>query len=248
MIKFFKNIRKTNLTQGKMANYLKYAIGEIILVVIGILVALQINNWNEQRKFRKAERELYERILTDLRFDENKIENHIMQYKKDQEMYNRIYRETQGISKNDSMINFSTIRAAIPFDLIIESNYSNFSMDMQNSKINESIKHYFRLENFVHDSFEYVHRFKEDRLRPFLSKYGMNDTKELYDNYQLDYYEIREKKIFSYPKLKEQYGTLELDQMLFDLGIQTSWALTALNDILEANKELQLELKNELNR
>ncbi len=47
MIKFFRNIRKTLLTEGKTSKYFKYAIGEIVLVVIGILIALQINNWNE---------------------------------------------------------------------------------------------------------------------------------------------------------------------------------------------------------
>ncbi|MGZ0016358.1 DUF6090 family protein [Yeosuana sp. AK3] len=50
MIKFFRKIRKKLLEQGKTSNYLKYAIGEIVLVVVGILIALQINNWNEDRK------------------------------------------------------------------------------------------------------------------------------------------------------------------------------------------------------
>jgi len=49
MIKFFRNIRRNFLLEGKTGKYLKYAIGEIILVVIGILIALQINNWNENR-------------------------------------------------------------------------------------------------------------------------------------------------------------------------------------------------------
>ncbi len=49
MIKFFRNIRKTLLEKGKTTSYLKYAIGEIVLVVIGILIALQINNWNQSR-------------------------------------------------------------------------------------------------------------------------------------------------------------------------------------------------------
>ncbi|GGK26946.1 hypothetical protein GCM10007962_21530 [Yeosuana aromativorans] len=56
MIKFFRNIRKKLLAEGKTTNYLKYAIGEIILVVIGILIALQINNWNENRKDRMKEK------------------------------------------------------------------------------------------------------------------------------------------------------------------------------------------------
>ena len=50
MIKFFRHIRKDLMEQNKTSRYLKYAIGEIILVVIGILIALQINNWNELRK------------------------------------------------------------------------------------------------------------------------------------------------------------------------------------------------------
>lgn len=50
MLKFFRRIRQNLLAENKTGKYLKYAIGEIILVVIGILIALQINNWNENRK------------------------------------------------------------------------------------------------------------------------------------------------------------------------------------------------------
>jgi Family of unknown function (DUF6090) len=49
MIKFFRHIRKEQMEKGKTGKYFKYAIGEIILVVIGILIALSINNWNERR-------------------------------------------------------------------------------------------------------------------------------------------------------------------------------------------------------
>ncbi|WP_426430833.1 DUF6090 family protein [Winogradskyella sp. HB-48] len=50
MIKFFRQIRQNLLIENKTGRYFKYALGEIILVVIGILIALQINNWNEERK------------------------------------------------------------------------------------------------------------------------------------------------------------------------------------------------------
>jgi len=55
MITFFRNIRKSLLGAGQARRYLLYAIGEIALVVIGILIALQINNWNEDRKLRNLE-------------------------------------------------------------------------------------------------------------------------------------------------------------------------------------------------
>jgi hypothetical protein len=54
MIKFFRKIRQKMLTENKFSKYLLYAIGEIILVVIGILIALQINNLNEEKKENKA--------------------------------------------------------------------------------------------------------------------------------------------------------------------------------------------------
>ena len=55
MIKFFRQIRQSLIMENKTGKYLKYAIGEIVLVVIGILIALSINNWNEERKDRIEE-------------------------------------------------------------------------------------------------------------------------------------------------------------------------------------------------
>ena len=54
MIKFFRHIRKSLLSENKTGKYIKYAIGEIILVVIGILIALQINNWNQSIKDKNS--------------------------------------------------------------------------------------------------------------------------------------------------------------------------------------------------
>ncbi|SFR32317.1 hypothetical protein SAMN04490243_0465 [Robiginitalea myxolifaciens] len=56
MIKFFRKIRQELLAEGNMGKYFKYAIGEIILVVIGILIALSINNWNIS--FQNEEKEI----------------------------------------------------------------------------------------------------------------------------------------------------------------------------------------------
>ena len=67
MIKFFRNIRQTLIMENKNSKYLKYAIGEIVLVVIGILIALQINNWNTKRIERNEEIQ----ILTNLKAEFN---------------------------------------------------------------------------------------------------------------------------------------------------------------------------------
>jgi hypothetical protein len=66
MIKFFRKIRQNLLMENKTGKYFKYAIGEIILVVIGILIALQINNWNENRKIQSKSYDYMQRLKVDL--------------------------------------------------------------------------------------------------------------------------------------------------------------------------------------
>nr|WP_298995170.1 DUF6090 family protein [uncultured Polaribacter sp.] len=65
MIKFFRKIRQKLLSENKFSKYLIYAIGEIVLVVIGILIALQINNWNESRKLESKKQELIINLIND---------------------------------------------------------------------------------------------------------------------------------------------------------------------------------------
>ena len=73
MIKFFRKIRQDLLDKGKTGKYLKYAIGEIVLVVIGILIALSINNWNEGQSKRNAELNFYRNTKQQLLDDANYI-------------------------------------------------------------------------------------------------------------------------------------------------------------------------------
>ena len=70
MIKFFRKIRRKLLASGKVSNYFLYAIGEIFLVVIGILIALQISSWNESYKDTKLEQVYYCKLLEDVNQDD----------------------------------------------------------------------------------------------------------------------------------------------------------------------------------
>jgi hypothetical protein len=69
MINFFRKIRKQLADDNKFLKYSRYAIGEIVLVVIGILIALQINNWNENRKVDNKKLELIKQLKNDVNND-----------------------------------------------------------------------------------------------------------------------------------------------------------------------------------
>ena len=93
MIKFFRRIRLSYMEAGKTTKYFKYAIGEIILVVIGILIALSINNWNEGRKSIQKGHE----ILVDVK--ENG-EFNIIQFKQDIEENKKVLNSIDIILNN----------------------------------------------------------------------------------------------------------------------------------------------------
>lgn len=74
MIKLFRNIRKNLLREGKTSNYVKYAIGEIVLVVIGILIALSINNWNESRKASNQEQDYLISLKEEFQYNKSMLQ------------------------------------------------------------------------------------------------------------------------------------------------------------------------------
>ena len=90
MIKLFRKIRQNLLSEGKTGKYLKYAIGEIVLVVIGILIALQINTWNEHRKSTKLEQQILNGLLVNLEKDSIQLERIINYLSKSLDAQNKI--------------------------------------------------------------------------------------------------------------------------------------------------------------
>jgi hypothetical protein len=77
MIPYFRKIRKKMADDNRPLKYTRYAIGEIILVVIGILIALQINTWNEEQKTRVIETKTLKEIRANLELDLNELNEDI---------------------------------------------------------------------------------------------------------------------------------------------------------------------------
>ncbi len=90
MIYFFRKIRKHLVFKNKSVQYLKYAIGEVFLVVIGILIALQLDNWNDQRKFNKAQLTIQQRVILDIDNDINELRAKIYFLEIQQPIYNMV--------------------------------------------------------------------------------------------------------------------------------------------------------------
>ena len=156
MIKFFRKIRYNLMDTGKTRKYFKYAIGEIILVVIGILIALSINNWNEEQKKNSLKNEYIISLKNDYTRDTIQLNNRIHLNKEDlkklaltknkiingevktiedfKELYNNFY----------GLIRFTNTYNTNSFNLLISSG----NIDLLNKQLREEIMELNRLQNF----------------------------------------------------------------------------------------------------
>ena len=103
MIKFFRHIRRSLIQENKMGKYFKYAIGEIILVVIGILIALSINNWNEGRKNAIFEDEILSQIKSNLNKDKIELTKYIANANNARASTDKILAQNVALRVNDSI-------------------------------------------------------------------------------------------------------------------------------------------------
>ena len=260
MIKFFRKIRLRLLTEsppaeraGKVSKpaspagrYLLYAIGEIFLVVIGILIALQINNWNESRKALNAELALYQTMLSNVNDEFVRMENHIANIRSYQDVTYHVYNETQEKAEYDSNVYYNTLQWIHPFNPIIHENYSVSIVDINNVEVRDWLNANIAAENKTIDAFIEWNEFKVEELRPFFNKYGIHNTEGAFNDQPYNFYSLLSVDLIEHSKLREQYGTVELDELLFNLRFKTSWLLSNLGSLKESNRGLAHVLEDEL--
>jgi len=151
MIHFFHQIRQRLLTENRFSKYILYAVGEIILVVIGILIALQINNWNESNKENEIGLGYLHRIHSDLVKDNSYLgEKELVSQDNQKSFYNYIQSMYLEQSNTDE---FRELTSSVYWDaenLILEdktyveiTNSGKFSF-IENEKLRDQIMGYYR--------------------------------------------------------------------------------------------------------
>jgi hypothetical protein len=181
MIKFFRKIRYDLMEKNKTGKYFKYAIGEIILVIIGILVALQINNWNEDRKAKTYEEQVYTQIYKDIKADSLNLSLVINFYKQKDTLMNRIlYDSVPSISydtiNNKNQFTFPYgIRLITNHDIVTNTKkgYQLFktfnTMDIESDSLSFSIEDYYS-KAIINENYEKVLNATDRNIKEFQQK------------------------------------------------------------------------------
>lgn len=176
MIKLFRTIRQRLVTENKFSKYLIYAIGEIILVVIGILIALSINNWNENRKANNEENAILENLYENLMIAKQQSESLISEEEAlKQLLINVLGVETNPVEITKRTISDSIFKIAVwdlQSDLPIVNAYINLKNTnklslIKNKKINEKFSdldfQFNKLNNILEDRLS-VHQKSESTI------------------------------------------------------------------------------------
>ncbi len=245
MINFFRKIRKTILLEGKTIQYLKYAISEIVLVVIGILIALQINNWNENRKALQADKEFYAKMLSDVRFNSKQINEAIEELREHADLHYQLYAESRGKSEYNPEIRYGILRWGVQFKPRLGALYQTQINSASDSTVKDAFSNYLIVEESVKNVYELFENLKKEVVRPYLTQNNLVNTDSIYS--EPKYQEVDPMRSVDYEKLKTQFGTAAFDQILYELKVKTASTFDWYMVLSEANKALEETLVKELN-
>ncbi len=171
-MKLFRNQRSKLLKNKKIGNYLAYAIGEIILVVVGILIAVSLNNWNQNRKQQQQLLNIYTIIADELKNDLKEIEKIQSSYRVTKPVFTKILNDS--VSAVDYAVNpqFTYIMIGFPEITFNKRGYNQLTA--------------FNTDNFQDSLSTHIIEFYTERLREIKIDDDMRatDIKENYSHFK----------------------------------------------------------------
>jgi len=257
MIKIFRKIRYDLMEKNKTGKYIKYAIGEIILVVIGILIALQINNWNEFRKDRVQEQEVLEQLKeeheSNLKQLESKIKMRNIVIESSRKLLSYIDNPETAIS--DSILyNLSRGGLRPTFDPIKNDLVSSNKLSLiQNNKLRKLLSQWESNYHQLNEEEWFWRDYAINTRIPFISDKNLSRklyyvtnkiNKKLYLIEDSNY----EKYLFNDTKVEIDYNEILLDPTLESIASTAIFACTDANlqsFVLKKNIAEILKLINE---
>ncbi len=164
--------------KNKVTTYLLYAIGEIILVVLGILIAVSIDDWNEQRKNINQEKVLLNNVIVSLENDSiafNRLAGSLDRIK---QLYHNLFLISKGELKAEDLEDTHLLRRSSAMTPITKSTFPNLAEEVSNQQIKNEVLSYYQSIDLLEETEKDFNEFIEYKIRDHLAKKYINN----YDN------------------------------------------------------------------
>lgn len=249
MIKLFRHIRQRLLRENRFSKpaspvgrYLLYAIGEIILVVIGILIALEINNWNEARKENAREKLVITNLIQDLKSDSISYMRNSRTAHDINTLHQKLYKIGVKGDKDTFIEKPHYIRRLLWYNPITKENDPFVANKISNNQIRKEIQVYFRYTKDMDDIYGEFEDVIKDRMRIYLAEQNIHNLSAWFENQSLESVNIIRRE-----QLIELSKQPEFQQLLFEASGKCSEVMDALEALLAQNIKLISLLEAELN-
>jgi hypothetical protein len=243
MINFFRKTRKQLADDNKPIKYLRYAIGEILLVVVGILIALQINNWNEGRKEIIKEQAVLFNLVQSLKSDSISFSNNYKVFKDIEFLHDQLY--LIGV-KNDTTVSIekpNMVRKLLNYNPITRENDPLVPAKISNDGIRNELLSYFRRMNDMDDVYGELEDVVQNRIRVYLGKMAAHNLSAWFEN-QLPFKStdriIRKDTLVVLSKLPE------FQQLMIEASLKLNESKHNLEKLIEQNSKLITIIETEL--
>lgn len=185
MLHFFRKIRRDLLGNSQFFKYLKYAIGEILLVVIGILIALQVDTWNERRIDREAEKVILENLQQEFQINLKMLDSTIALTKGSihsslmlMELFGEPSTELVGANPDSLIYNSTSFFRFVPTqNTLLDLLQSGRLQLISNKALKDALYDWTQILGNVNEYFEGVRQKTQEDVVPYLTQnYSFKDV------------------------------------------------------------------------
>lgn len=232
------------MNESKISTYLLYAVGEIVLVVVGILIAVQIDDWNNERLENNEQVNYYKGILVDLRKDSAHFASRIGYFQRNLDVYYDIYDQMNGGDSKETPPLYDRLLYNAQFFSLTQQNQQRVIDKLKNNKVREHLNDYFQLYLQAADAAKEYNSTILNVSRPFFLKSKAMKMKVVFHEDKYGF--LPRDPILDADKVLDLSSQGEFQEILASLRVSSGYALSTLRSLAKVNADLIASLNDEI--
>jgi uncharacterized membrane-anchored protein YhcB (DUF1043 family) len=232
--------------QNNVATYLFYAIGEIILVVIGILIAVQIDDWNKQREEIKQQTKHYKDIIIDLKKDSIHFHKVLEGFKRRQRSYYSIYREISTSTKEAKEPSYDYLLYNAQFSPTMIKNHQQTIDVLKDNTVRQMINEYSEKLNGVQVAIDEYNLCVYELMRPYTLEKKLWNVENVFHEDMFGF--LPKNQVIDQERISKLYGDEKMLHILSYQRISSGFSIHELQGMIEINHTLIKILQTKLNQ
>jgi hypothetical protein len=244
MFFLLRQIRRELMQENKISTYLLYAVGEIILVVVGILIAVAIDDWNNEKKEQKQQVKYYKDILVDLKKDSSHFASRMKSFKRYIAIYYQILEQINETYQGDDDPFYDVLAYNMQFVPLTQKNQQSAIDKLKDNEIRSLLNEYFLKQESAQIALDEYNLVIYEFSRPFFLGENAFDERTIF---QEDKYGFLPKgRVLSPDRMRELLANDRTMQILNFLRISNGFCIYELTKLIEVNAELIERLEKEI--